>query len=172
MTDNGKELYCVNSEICTMSCSPSNRECEGISNKNFVKLKRELAALNAAASIEQEQTGECELPMCLHRKCECGHVECSHADVQPNCADCDCNMFMSAPAEYIEQGPVAQELMWLWTHCRAIGMLDKSTSGKLEHDIALFTIRLKERAEAVESIEQEPEIFDIPNFLRRGMINE
>lgn len=36
-------------------------------------------------------------------------------------------------------------LIWLYTHCKAIGMSEKSDSGKLEEDIALFTIRLQEQ---------------------------
>jgi hypothetical protein len=44
----------------------------------------------------------CERPICQHRVCVCGHAECGHADenVQPNCADCDCNYFH----EVIEHG--------------------------------------------------------------------
>ncbi len=41
--------------------------------------------------------------------------------------------------DYAEQ---SQELLWLYTHCCAIGMKHKSDSGKLEHDIALFTAEL------------------------------
>ena len=41
--------------------------------------------------------------------------------------------------DYAEQ---PQELLWLYTHCCAIGMKHKSDSGKLEHDIALFTAEL------------------------------
>lgn len=36
------------------------------------------------------------------------------------------------------------ELTWLFTHCRAIGMVNKSESGKWEEDIALFTSELSE----------------------------
>ena len=43
-----------------------------------------------------------------------------------------------------KQNTPNNELMWLFTHCRAIGMLKKSDSGKMEHDIALFTADLKE----------------------------
>lgn len=42
------------------------------------------------------------------------------------------------------------ELTWLYTHCRAIGMVDKSDSGKWEHDIALFTIKQQERIKELE----------------------
>jgi hypothetical protein len=41
--------------------------------------------------------------------------------------------------------PLGKELgpfVWLWTHCRAIGMTAKSDSGSMENDIALFTINL------------------------------
>lgn len=43
------------------------------------------------------------------------------------------------------------ELTWIYTHCRAIGMTRQSESGKWEHDIALFTMDLKERAAAAEA---------------------
>lgn len=42
------------------------------------------------------------------------------------------------------------QLMWLFTHCRSLGMSEHSESGKQEEDIALFTIRLKQRAELAE----------------------
>lgn len=35
------------------------------------------------------------------------------------------------------------ELIWLYSHCKAIGMTCTSDSGKWEEDIALFTINLK-----------------------------
>jgi hypothetical protein len=35
-------------------------------------------------------------------------------------------------------------LAWLYTHCRAIGMSCRSESGKMAHDIALFTMNLQE----------------------------
>lgn len=49
-----------------------------------------------------------------------------------------------------------KELVWLWTHCRAIGMLDSDLGKKMpgqgskgmELDICRFTIRLKEELEA------------------------
>lgn len=43
-----------------------------------------------------------------------------------------------------------QELTWLYTHCRAIGMTCKSDSGKWEHDMALFTALQKARIEQLE----------------------
>ncbi len=42
------------------------------------------------------------------------------------------------------------ELTWLYTHCKAIGMNDKSSSGNWEEDICQFTIELKNRAEKAE----------------------
>lgn len=39
--------------------------------------------------------------------------------------------------------PLNQELIWLWTHCRAIGMTEKADSGLMQDDIALFTIDLQ-----------------------------
>ena len=41
------------------------------------------------------------------------------------------------------------ELTWLYTHCRALGMVNKSDSGKWEHDIALFVVELKRAASGV-----------------------
>ena len=48
---------------------------------------------------------------------------------------------LCARVEQVEKRPPA-ELVWLYTHCCAIGMKKKSDSGKLEHDIALFTADL------------------------------
>lgn len=39
--------------------------------------------------------------------------------------------------------------IWLYTHCRAIGMTRKSLTGTLEHDICLFTIDLKSERDAL-----------------------
>ena len=44
------------------------------------------------------------------------------------------------------------ELTWLFTHCRAIGMVEGSESGKWEHDIALFTQRQAERIRVLERL--------------------
>lgn len=41
---------------------------------------------------------------------------------------------------------VAPDIVWLWTHCKAIGMTKKSDSGSMRDDIALFTVTLKEAA--------------------------
>ena len=38
----------------------------------------------------------------------------------------------------------APEMLWLYSHCQALGMVKKSLSGKLEEDIALFVVDLKE----------------------------
>ncbi len=46
------------------------------------------------------------------------------------------------------------ELTWIYTHCRAIGMVDKSDSGKWEHDIALFT---QNQASRIKELEVEVE---------------
>lgn len=51
--------------------------------------------------------------------------------------------------DYAEQ---SQELLWLYTHCCAIGMKHKSDSGKLEHDIALFTAELCALLEKAEDV--------------------
>lgn len=40
-----------------------------------------------------------------------------------------------------------ERLRWLSGHCRALGMVKKSISGKPEHDIALFTADLKDSAD-------------------------
>ena len=45
--------------------------------------------------------------------------------------------------------PVAKmnmPLIWLYSHCRALGMTKHSDSGELEHDIALFVADLKDAA--------------------------
>lgn len=42
-----------------------------------------------------------------------------------------------------------KELAWLWTHCSAIGMKRKSDSGKLEHDISLFTINQQDQIDTL-----------------------
>ena len=42
---------------------------------------------------------------------------------------------------------INEEIVWLYTHCRAIGMKNQSDSKKIEHDIALFTIELKQTLE-------------------------
>lgn len=43
------------------------------------------------------------------------------------------------------ESPSQQDIEWLHSHCRAIGMIEKSSSGKLAHDIALFTTQLQEK---------------------------
>lgn len=40
-----------------------------------------------------------------------------------------------------------RDLFWLWTHCREIGMKGKSDSGRMEDDIALFTVTLCDELE-------------------------
>ncbi len=47
------------------------------------------------------------------------------------------------------------DITWLFTHCRAIGMTEKSLSGKWEDDIALFTTRLKEQLAVSQVREQK-----------------
>jgi hypothetical protein len=53
-------------------------------------------------------------------------------------------------------------LMWLYTHCRSIGMDKKSDSGLQEHDIALFTIDLKTESDALRA-----EVADLKELLNR-----
>lgn len=43
------------------------------------------------------------------------------------------------------------DLVWLYTHCKAIGMDCKSDSGKISHDICLYTINQKQRIEQLET---------------------
>lgn len=38
------------------------------------------------------------------------------------------------------------DVAWLWTHCRALGMTEKSLSGTMRDDVALYVIRLQEAA--------------------------
>jgi hypothetical protein len=47
--------------------------------------------------------------------------------------------------------PPPQALVWLYSHCRAIGMTAKSDSGKMEDDIALFTVNLQDRVKELEA---------------------
>ena len=52
-------------------------------------------------------------------------------------------------AATLGQEPVAKmnmPLIWLYSHCRALGMTKHSDSGELEHDIALFVADLKDAA--------------------------
>lgn len=42
------------------------------------------------------------------------------------------------------------QFAWLWTHCRAIGMTEKSQSGTMEHDICHFTITLQSENAALQ----------------------
>jgi hypothetical protein len=51
-----------------------------------------------------------------------------------------------------EPAAINKELVWLHSHCRAIGMTRKSESGSMEHDIALFTVDLKEAAQAAQPV--------------------
>lgn len=47
--------------------------------------------------------------------------------------------------------------VWLYTHCKAIGMECKSVSGRWDHDIALFTAKLKAERDAAQSRVRELE---------------
>lgn len=56
--------------------------------------------------------------------------------------------------DYIEP---PQNLVWLYSHCKAIGMDCKSDSGEMEHDIALFTANLVAERDALANLcRQEP----------------
>lgn len=59
-------------------------------------------------------------------------------------------LMASAPTGRTELAP--PELTWLYTHCRAIGMDCVSTSGKWEHNIALFTINQRNRIAELEAL--------------------
>lgn len=52
------------------------------------------------------------------------------------------------PAEKAQPEPAKlnMPLIWLYSHCRALGMTKHSDSGELEHDIALFVADLKDAA--------------------------
>lgn len=63
--------------------------------------------------------------------------------------------------DYAEQ---PQELLWLYTHCCAIGMKHKSDSGKLEHDIALFTAELCALLEKAEEALKGVKVYVPPSF--------
>lgn len=45
-------LFCVTGARCRMGCSIENRECEGFSESNYVKLKRELAAIRSERPLK------------------------------------------------------------------------------------------------------------------------
>jgi hypothetical protein len=52
------------------------------------------------------------------------------------------------PAQSHGLGPSSQ-MMWLASHCKAIGMTRRSDSRLPEHDIALFTTELKEKIDVL-----------------------
>jgi len=60
----------------------------------------------------------------------------------------------AARSALVEKG---RPLRWLLSHCLAIGMAEKSIQDTPEHNIALFTINLKERAKAAEARAGEAE---------------
>lgn len=66
--------------------------------------------------------------------------------------DChDAALMLESLAESAERVREAEkELLWLVSHCRALGMTKKSNSGKLEHDVALFAADLKDAKESAE----------------------
>jgi hypothetical protein len=75
----------------------------------------------------------------------------------PGCGEC------SAHREMREKPTARDPHIWLWTHCRALGMTKQSTSGTLEHDVALFVAELKHERDAAyaELIKlHPPAIFD------------
>jgi len=53
-------------------------------------------------------------------------------------------------AELGSQKLPQKELVWLYTHCRAIGMNCHSDSGRFEEDMALFTMQLVDRVKVLE----------------------
>ena len=57
-------------------------------------------------------------------------------------------------------------LTWLFTHCLAIGMDCRSDSGKLEHDIALFTSNQKKE---IESLREQLIAMEDKYIVERGM---
>lgn len=63
--------------------------------------------------------------------------------------------------EVLEAAAALPPLTWLYTHCKAIGMTCVSDSGKWEHDIALFTINLKEELRAALATPRQTEDDDI-----------
>ena len=59
------------------------------------------------------------------------------------------NAALTLVADQPAPEPVAKmnmPLIWLYSHCRALGMTKHSDSGELEHDIALFVADLKDAA--------------------------
>ena len=57
------------------------------------------------------------------------------------------NAALTLVADQPAPEPVAKmnmPLIWLYSHCRALGMTKHSDSGQLEHDIALFVADLKD----------------------------
>lgn len=45
-----------------------------------------------------------------------------------------------------------QSNVWLYSHCKAIGMTEKSDSGEFDHDIALFTANQKAEIESLRAL--------------------
>lgn len=60
--------------------------------------------------------------------------------------------------------PDKDSLMWLYTHCLAIGMSRGSESGKMAHDIALFTVEQQEQIKRTQHAEdaEKPEGMPLP----------
>lgn len=67
--------------------------------------------------------------------------EALHTSVKEDVFDVVCKERDALKAE-VERMQL-QQFAWLWTHCRAIGMTEKSLSGTMEHDIAHFIITLQ-----------------------------
>lgn len=53
-------------------------------------------------------------------------------------------------------GQKCDPLIWLYTHCKAIGMSEHSESMQMEHDIALFTTRQKDE---IRRLRAEKEVY-------------
>lgn len=60
--------------------------------------------------------------------------------------------------------PHAQDLTgdvaWLWTHCRALGMSERSDSGLMHHDVALFAKMLHDALRELVALKAMADQFD------------
>lgn len=94
-----------------------------------------------------------------------------------DCPVCETHMAGNMPPEAKATSErldrLTEEKEWLLSHCRAIGMVKPSLSGVWGHDIALFTVELKDRAEKAEkenaALRKDAERWEcIEKLLERG----
>jgi predicted Zn-ribbon and HTH transcriptional regulator len=119
-------------------------------------------------SFSDVRTDDHTIPLCLAGQAASAepvvawlntkHNTLHHADGLNSCADVRELIALYAGTPPSAVPAFNKPLVWLWTHCRAIGMTKKSDSGSMEDDIALFTIDLKAAAvpEGWQPVPKEP----------------